>query len=105
MISTTEHSKKFIEVNGKRMAYVEMGEGDPILFQHGLAHVRLDPARSHAVGQDAVGRQLCGKRFGQADHRALGRGVMGDADIGDDQRVRAGEDGSGFHAPIIRRPR
>ena len=27
--------KQFIEVNGKQMAYVEMGEGDPIVFQHG----------------------------------------------------------------------
>ena len=27
--------KQFIEVNGQRMAYVEMGEGDPIIFQHG----------------------------------------------------------------------
>ena len=35
MISTSEHDKQFVEVNGKRMAYVEMGEGDPILFQHG----------------------------------------------------------------------
>ncbi len=35
MISATEHPKKYIEVNGKRMAYVEMGAGDPILFQHG----------------------------------------------------------------------
>lgn len=35
MISTTEHPKKYLEVNGKRMAYVEMGEGDPIIFQHG----------------------------------------------------------------------
>ena len=35
MISTTEHEKKFIEVNGKRIAYVEMGTGDPIIFQHG----------------------------------------------------------------------
>jgi len=35
MISADEHPKKFIEVGGKRMAYVEMGEGDPILFQHG----------------------------------------------------------------------
>ncbi len=25
----------YTEVNGKRMAYVEMGEGDPIVFQHG----------------------------------------------------------------------
>jgi haloalkane dehalogenase len=35
LISTVEHNKQFIEVNGKRMAYVEMGEGDPIVFQHG----------------------------------------------------------------------
>jgi haloalkane dehalogenase len=35
MISTKEHDKQFIEVNGKRMAWVEMGEGDPIVFQHG----------------------------------------------------------------------
>jgi haloalkane dehalogenase len=35
MISTTEHPKRYVEVNGKRMAYVEMGEGAPIVFQHG----------------------------------------------------------------------
>jgi haloalkane dehalogenase len=35
MISAMEHEKQFIEVNGKRMAYVEMGEGRPIVFQHG----------------------------------------------------------------------
>jgi len=35
MISATEHPKKTIEVLGKQMAYVEMGEGDPIVFQHG----------------------------------------------------------------------
>ncbi len=34
-ISAKEHPKKFIEVNGKKMAYVEMGSGDPIVFQHG----------------------------------------------------------------------
>ncbi|MFQ5623236.1 MAG: haloalkane dehalogenase [Paracoccaceae bacterium] len=27
--------KKFVTVNGRRMAYAEMGEGDPIVFQHG----------------------------------------------------------------------
>lgn len=27
--------KKTVEVNGRNMAYVEMGEGDPIIFQHG----------------------------------------------------------------------
>ncbi len=35
MISAEEPPKKFVEVHGKRMAYVEMGEGDPIVFQHG----------------------------------------------------------------------
>ena len=35
MNSVAEHPKQFIEVAGHRMAYVEMGEGDPIVFQHG----------------------------------------------------------------------
>ncbi len=35
MISAAEHPRKFIDVNGRRMAYVEMGSGDPIVFQHG----------------------------------------------------------------------
>ncbi len=35
MISSKEHPKKTITVKGKKMAYVEMGEGDPIIFQHG----------------------------------------------------------------------
>ncbi len=35
MISTTEHPKQKITVNGKSIAYVEMGAGDPIVFQHG----------------------------------------------------------------------
>jgi len=35
MISAAEHDKKFVDVLDKRMAYVEMGTGDPIIFQHG----------------------------------------------------------------------
>ncbi|HIC34392.1 MAG TPA: haloalkane dehalogenase [Pseudomonadales bacterium] len=35
MVSAEEHAKRFIEVDGRRMAYVEMGEGSPIVFQHG----------------------------------------------------------------------
>jgi haloalkane dehalogenase len=35
MISAIEPEKKFTTVFGKQMAYVEMGEGDPIVFQHG----------------------------------------------------------------------
>ena len=34
-ISAAEHPKKKIRVLGQTMAYVEMGEGDPIVFQHG----------------------------------------------------------------------
>ena len=35
MISSKELAKKSITVKGKSMSYVEMGEGDPIIFQHG----------------------------------------------------------------------
>jgi haloalkane dehalogenase len=35
MLSTAELPKKSIEVRGKRMSYVECGEGDPIVFLHG----------------------------------------------------------------------
>ena len=35
MISAQEHDKKTVTVDGRKMAYVEMGEGDPIVFQHG----------------------------------------------------------------------
>ena len=35
MISAEEHPKKTVAVNGKPMSYVEMGEGEPIIFQHG----------------------------------------------------------------------
>jgi len=35
LISDVEHPKKFVEVHGRQMAYVEMGSGNPIIFQHG----------------------------------------------------------------------
>ena len=34
-ISTAEHFKKYVEINGKQMAYVELGSGDPVVFLHG----------------------------------------------------------------------
>lgn len=34
-ISPKAHPKKVVEVDGHSMAYVEMGEGDPIVFLHG----------------------------------------------------------------------
>jgi len=33
--SADEHPRRFIDIRGKRMAYVEMGQGAPIVFQHG----------------------------------------------------------------------
>ena len=35
MISSQELPGKYVDVKGKRMAYVELGSGDPIVFQHG----------------------------------------------------------------------
>ncbi|MGI9501354.1 MAG: haloalkane dehalogenase [Geminicoccaceae bacterium] len=35
MIDSTEPKKQAVDVHGKAMAYVERGEGDPILFLHG----------------------------------------------------------------------
>jgi len=35
MISTEEQPKQRVDVLGKSMSYVEMGSGDPIVFQHG----------------------------------------------------------------------
>ena len=34
-IAAAKPAKQFVTVNGKRMAHVEMGEGDPIVFLHG----------------------------------------------------------------------
>lgn len=35
MISAAEHPKKTVQVKGRTMSYVEMGAGNPIVFQHG----------------------------------------------------------------------
>ena len=35
MLSNKELSKQFMTIKGKKIAYVEMGSGDPIIFQHG----------------------------------------------------------------------
>src|SRR5580700_8614975 len=36
MMMTSEGTSKFIEVNGSKIHYTETGEGDPILFLHGM---------------------------------------------------------------------
>jgi hypothetical protein len=41
--------KKTAIVHGHRMAYREIGEGDPIIFAHGNSHVLLPMAQRHAT--------------------------------------------------------
>ena len=31
----SRYTKQYINVHGKRMAYIDVGEGDPIVFLHG----------------------------------------------------------------------
>ena len=35
MLTTQEQPKRFAEVHGKKMAYVEEGSGPPVVFFHG----------------------------------------------------------------------
>ena len=35
MVDGAFAKKKFIEIKGRRMAYIDEGEGAPIVFQHG----------------------------------------------------------------------
>ncbi|MGI9250546.1 MAG: haloalkane dehalogenase [Pseudohongiellaceae bacterium] len=72
MISATEHPKKTIQVKGKTMAYVEMGEGDPIIFQHG------NPTSSY------LWRNVMPHLAGQGRCIALDLIGMGDSDKLDD---------------------
>ncbi len=72
MISAEEHPKKKITVMGKTMAYVEMGEGDPIVFQHG------NPTSSY------LWRNIMPHLAGQGRCIALDLIGMGDSDKLDD---------------------
>lgn len=72
MISAEEHPKKKITVLGKTMAYVEMGEGDPIVFQHG------NPTSSY------LWRNIMPHLAGQGRCIALDLIGMGDSDKLDD---------------------
>lgn len=62
--------KKFVEVNGRRMAYVEQGEGDPIVFLHG------NPTSSYLwrhvmAGCEGLGRLLAPDLIGMGDSDKL----------------------------------
>ncbi|MEM8815727.1 MAG: haloalkane dehalogenase [Pseudomonadota bacterium] len=62
-MTTEAPAKRFLEVDGQRMAYVEMGSGQPIVFQHGnptssYLWRNIMPALSHrgrCIAVDLVG--------------------------------------------------
>lgn len=91
MISAEEHPKKFLEVKGKKMAYVEMGTGDPIVFQHGnptssylwrnvMPHLR---EQGRCIAVDLIGMGDSGKlndsgpdRYSFIEHREYLDGAL-----------------------------
>ena len=69
-ISEREHPKKFVEVLGKRMACVEMGDGDPIVYLHG------NPTSSYLWRNvmphtEALGRSIAIDLIGMGDSDRL----------------------------------
>jgi haloalkane dehalogenase len=62
--------KKFVDVNGRRMAYIEKGEGDPIVFLHG------NPTSAYLwrhvmAGCEGMGRLLAPDLIGMGDSDRL----------------------------------
>jgi haloalkane dehalogenase len=65
-----QNLKRFTEILGKRMAHVEMGKGDPVLFLHG------NPASSFLwrdvmAAMEGVGRLLAPDLIGMGDSEKL----------------------------------
>lgn len=69
-ISTAEHPKKSVEVHGRKMTYVEMGEGDPIVFLHGnpTSSYLWRNVMPHAKG---LGRCIAPDLIGMGDSEKL----------------------------------
>lgn len=70
-ISAAEPAKNFVEVKGKRMAFVEAGSGDPIVFLHG------NPTSSYLWRNimphlESQGRCLAPDLIGMGDSDKLG---------------------------------
>jgi len=99
MISPDErHPKKSVGVRGRRMAYVEVGEGDPIVFLHGnptssylwrnvIPHLA---ARGRCIAPDLIGmgdsEKLDGSgpgRYRFVEHREYLDGLLAALGVGD----------------------
>jgi haloalkane dehalogenase len=70
MIDTAEPKKKKVTVHGKKMAYVESGSGDPILFLHG------NPTSSYLWRNimphlEGLGRRIAPDLIGMGDSEKL----------------------------------
>ena len=97
-MSTTPLEKRYADVEGKRMAYHEVGEGDPVVFLHGnptssylwrnvIPHVA---DRARCIAPDLIGQGDSDKledtgpgsyRF--VDHRRYLDGLLDALDLGD----------------------
>ena len=69
-MNAAELPKSFVEVKGKQMAYVEMGEGDPVVFLHGnpTSSYLWRNIMPHVAGQ---GRCLAPDLIGMGDSDKL----------------------------------
>ena len=64
------YEKKFVEVNGRRMAYVDEGAGDPIVFMHGNATSSY-MWRNIMPHMEGMGRLIAIDNIGQGDSDKL----------------------------------
>ncbi len=99
MLSTEEQPKKFVEIQGKKMAYVEVGSGPPVVFLHGnptssyLWRNILPVVAPHArcVAPDLIGmgdsEKLEGAdpaRYGFLEHRRYLEALLDRIGVGED---------------------
>ncbi|MGY8957863.1 MAG: haloalkane dehalogenase, partial [Alphaproteobacteria bacterium] len=64
------YTKKYLEVNGRRLAYVDEGEGDPIVFVHGNATSSY-MWRNIMPHLEGLGRLIALDNIGQGDSDKL----------------------------------
>ena len=109
MFSTKELPKKFCDVHGKRMAYVELGSGAPVVFLHGnptSSYIWRNIMPMVAQGARCIAPDLIGMgdseklegtdpaRYGFLQHRRYVEGLLEKLGI-TDHVVLVGEDWGG----------
>ena len=93
------YDKKYVEVDGSRMAYVEAGEGDPIVFFHGnitssfmwrnvIPHVE---SLGRCIAIDNIGQgdsdKLEGSQYRLVDHQPFTDGILAALGVEDDVTI------------------